>query len=126
MSIAPVGVQLVKYMPHPLNGPVAALHAGGRGGLGPDHIWISRVVGQVLRPWTFTPDSRPDGTDALHQLASCHVRGPVTGRSGRLWVPSGAGSGRPAERLGDRRATIGFLGGLGSPGGGDVTAQAPM
>src|SRR5262249_62181440 len=61
--------------------------------LGPHHIQIARVVGQILRPAAVTPDPRRAGTDALHRQTRRRLRRPGTYRAGRLRRPSRAGPG---------------------------------
>ena len=39
--------------------------------LGPDHIWVSRIVRQVISPRALVPDPRLVDADALH----CHLLG---------------------------------------------------
>jgi hypothetical protein len=39
--------------------------------LGPDHIWVSRIVRQVISPGALVPDPRLVDADALH----CHLLG---------------------------------------------------
>jgi hypothetical protein len=54
--------------------------------LGPDHIWVSRIVRQVISPGALVPDPRLVDADALH----CHLLGqlprpgPLTRSPGRL------------------------------------------
>ena len=59
--------------------------------LGPHHIEIARVVGQLLRQAALTPDPRCAGTDTLHRQISRHLRRPVRGSTGRLRRPACAG-----------------------------------
>ena len=52
--------------------------------VGPDHIGVSRVGRQVLRPTALPPGPRRNGADALHIRTSRHRRNPATGSPSRL------------------------------------------
>jgi hypothetical protein len=77
----------------------AACSSGGRRPpgtgqrLGPDHIGVSRVSREVLRPGTRAPDPQPAGADVLHVRTSRCLRRPPPSRPGRLRALSRAGPG---------------------------------
>ena len=74
---------------------------GGQPGAGqrldPDHIGVSRIGGQVLRPTALPLGPRRKGADALHIRTSRHRRNPATGSPSRLRRPSCAEPGRAAN-----------------------------